>query len=54
MRQVAFDGHPLYRFSGDQKVGDTSGDGFAGIWHVVHIGGVSSTDATMPAVSPTY
>ena len=31
---VAIAGHPLYRFSGDAKAGDTNGEGFAGIWHV--------------------
>jgi predicted lipoprotein with Yx(FWY)xxD motif len=31
--QVTYKTHPLYRFSGDAKAGDTNGDGFAGIWH---------------------
>jgi predicted lipoprotein with Yx(FWY)xxD motif len=52
--QIALDGHPLYRFSGDQNAGETSGDGFSGIWHVVHVSGSSTTATTMRAVSPTY
>ena len=34
--QLTLDGHPLYRYVGDQGPGDTTGDGFGGIWHVVH------------------
>jgi predicted lipoprotein with Yx(FWY)xxD motif len=34
--QLTLDGHPLYRYVGDQGRGDTTGDGFGGIWHVVH------------------
>jgi predicted lipoprotein with Yx(FWY)xxD motif len=33
--QLTLDGHPLYRYVGDQSPGDTTGDGFGGIWHVV-------------------
>ncbi|HET7488153.1 MAG TPA: hypothetical protein VFJ85_09505 [Acidimicrobiales bacterium] len=36
--QVTLDGHPLYRFGGDQKPGDTAGDGLGGVWHVVAAG----------------
>ena len=49
--QVALDGHPLYRFSGDQNPGDTAGDGFGGIWHVVHTSASSATTSASPAVS---
>ena len=28
-------GKPLYLWSKDQKLGDMTGDGFNGIWHVV-------------------
>jgi predicted lipoprotein with Yx(FWY)xxD motif len=31
---VAANGHALYRFSGDKNPGDTTGQGFGGIWHV--------------------
>jgi predicted lipoprotein with Yx(FWY)xxD motif len=41
--QLTLDGHPLYRYAGDQGPGDTTGDGFGGIWHVVH------SDTSTPA-----
>ena len=47
-RQVADNGHPLYRFSGDSKPGDTNGDGFGNVWHVVTIG-TTSTPAAAPS-----
>jgi predicted lipoprotein with Yx(FWY)xxD motif len=37
--QVTYDGKPLYMYSGDSAPGDTNGDGFNGIWHVVSLGG---------------
>ncbi len=51
-QQVTLDGHPLYRFSGDQAAGDTNGDGFGGIWHVV-LAGAGSTPAAAAAPAPT-
>ncbi len=33
--QVEYNGHPLYTFSGDTGPGQTTGEGFGGIWHVV-------------------
>jgi predicted lipoprotein with Yx(FWY)xxD motif len=36
--QITYNGHPLYRFSGDQKPGDTNGQGqdaFGGLWYAV-------------------
>lgn len=33
--QFAYKGMPLYYYTGDQKAGDATGDGFNGIWHVV-------------------
>ena len=32
--QVAYNGHPLYTFSGDTGAGQTTGEGVGGIWHV--------------------
>jgi predicted lipoprotein with Yx(FWY)xxD motif len=32
--QVEYNGHPLYTFSGDSAPGQTTGEGFGGIWHV--------------------
>jgi hypothetical protein len=31
-QQVTYDGWPLYYFSGDQRPGYASGDGYAGVW----------------------
>ncbi len=36
--QLIYNGHPLYRFSGDQKPGDVNGQGvnaFGGLWYAV-------------------
>jgi len=33
-KQVAYKGMPLYHYSGDNKPGDTQGDGLFGLWHV--------------------
>jgi predicted lipoprotein with Yx(FWY)xxD motif len=33
--QVEYNGHPLYTYSGDTAAGQTSGEGFGGIWFVV-------------------
>ena len=40
--QVTYNGHPLYRFSGDQKPGDTNGEGvnaFGGLWYALSSAG---------------
>ena len=34
-KQSAFDGHPLYYFSGDTAPGDSKGQGFNGVWDTV-------------------
>ena len=47
-RQVADNGRALYRYSGDAKPGDTNGDGFGNVWHVVTVGAASSTPAPAP------
>jgi predicted lipoprotein with Yx(FWY)xxD motif len=44
-KQVTFNGHPLYRYSGDKVAGSTSGIGLAGpkgIWDLVHAGATTS------------
>ena len=33
-KQVAYNGHPLYTFSGDTGPGQTTGEGVGGVWHV--------------------
>ena len=40
--QVAYNRHPLYRFQGDKRAGDTNGEGlnaFGGSWFAVSAGG---------------
>ncbi|HHB82359.1 MAG TPA: hypothetical protein ENK61_02695 [Devosia sp.] len=32
--QAAFKGRPLYRFSGDQSVGEINGEGVGGVWEL--------------------
>ena len=34
-KQFAWKGRPLYHYAPDQNVGDTTGDGIGGIWHLV-------------------
>jgi predicted lipoprotein with Yx(FWY)xxD motif len=41
--QVTFDGHPLYRFSGDSGPGQFNGQGSQGIWFVVNTAGANVT-----------
>ncbi len=48
--QVAFNGMPLYRFSGDKKAGDTAGQGVGGTWFVVP---ATAAAAPTPSTSPT-
>jgi predicted lipoprotein with Yx(FWY)xxD motif len=46
--QVTYKGHPLYRFSGDQKAGDTNGQGqnaFGALWYTVTPAGAQDTQA---------
>ena len=40
--QVTYDGHPLYRFAGDAKAGQTNGEGstaFGASWYVLGTNG---------------
>ena len=53
-KQAAFDGQPLYTYSGDSKTGDTNGEGIGGVWHVIKVSASSSGAGATPAVtSPT-
>jgi Secreted repeat of unknown function len=53
-KQVTYNGHPLYRFAGDQKPGDTSGQGinaFGGKWYVLSPSGTQVTSAPSSSTS---
>ena len=41
-RQLTLGGHPLYRFSGDQRPGDLRGSGIGGDWYPVHPDGTKA------------
>jgi predicted lipoprotein with Yx(FWY)xxD motif len=52
--QVTYQGHPLYRYAGDQQPGDTNGDGIGGIWHAVRPGAAQAApDAPAAQAAPT-
>jgi predicted lipoprotein with Yx(FWY)xxD motif len=59
-RQVTYDGHPLYTFSGDSSAGATSGQNITsdgGTWTVVTVGSSSSpasTTTTKPSSGGGY
>ncbi len=54
--QVTYNEWPLYRFSGDKRPGDTSGQGVAGMWFaqaaLAPADADNDHDATTPAPSP--
>jgi predicted lipoprotein with Yx(FWY)xxD motif len=53
-RQVTIGGWPLYRYSGDQKAGDTNGEGVGGTWFAVSpTGGKVQPAAGAPAPAST-
>lgn len=49
--QLALDGHPLYRFSGDSAAGQTNGDGVGGIWHAAKASGSAAAASPTTAAS---
>ena len=40
--QLTYDGHPLYRYAGDQSTADANGEGVGGQWFVLKAGGGAS------------
>lgn len=38
-KQIAYNGHPLYRFGGDTAAGETNGQGVGGVWYVAGANG---------------
>jgi predicted lipoprotein with Yx(FWY)xxD motif len=41
--QLTYDGHPLYRYAGDQSKSDANGEGVGGQWYVLKAGGDSKS-----------
>jgi predicted lipoprotein with Yx(FWY)xxD motif len=44
--QLTYDGHPLYRYAGDQSKADANGEGVGGQWYVVKAGGGDSQQSS--------
>lgn len=44
-KQVTFDGHPLYYYSGDQAMGQVNGQGLHHLWYTVSPTGAADTSA---------
>jgi predicted lipoprotein with Yx(FWY)xxD motif len=54
-RQLAYAGHPLYRYSGDSKPGDVNGEGiqsFGGTWYALAKSGAAVTGAQAAPPAP--
>lgn len=57
MKQVAYNGHPLYRFQGDTKAGNTNGQGldqFGAKWYVVDPAGKQITKSAQNSGGTGY
>jgi len=51
-KQVAFNGKPLYTYSGDQKAGDTTGEGVGGVWFVAKATGQQAAGSASGGSDP--
>jgi predicted lipoprotein with Yx(FWY)xxD motif len=47
--QLTYDGHPLYRYAGDQSTADANGEGVGGQWFVLKAGGAAKSQPEQPA-----
>ena len=50
--QVAYAGHPIYRYSGDTAAGQTKGEGVLGTWFVLSTSG-NPVRSAQPSSTPT-
>jgi predicted lipoprotein with Yx(FWY)xxD motif len=50
--QVEYNGHPLYRYSGDQSQSDATGEGILGKWFVATPSLAAGSGASSPTKSP--
>lgn len=51
--QVEYNGHPLYRYSGDKAQGDVNGEGIGGKWFVATTTLAASSGAAPGSATPT-
>jgi predicted lipoprotein with Yx(FWY)xxD motif len=53
--QLTYDGHPLYRYAGDQSQADANGEGVGGQWFVLKAGaGATQSQPAQPAGKSSY
>ena len=52
--QLTYDGHPLYRYAGDQSKSDANGEGVGGQWFVLKAGGGGSQPEQSSGAKSTY
>ena len=53
IKQVTYNGMPLYYYAKDSEPGDTTGQGVGSVWYVVTPGSGASASATSTASTPT-
>jgi predicted lipoprotein with Yx(FWY)xxD motif len=51
--QLTYDGHPLYRYAGDNSTADANGQGVGGQWYVIRAGETSSESGSGSATTST-
>ena len=51
--QVTYNGHPVYRYSGDSKAGDTNGQDVGGVWYAFSPSGDKIDNADAAGASGT-
>lgn len=51
--QATYKGRPLYTYSGDTAPGQTKGNGFGGVWHVVKVNPKGAVPAPMASAMPS-
>jgi predicted lipoprotein with Yx(FWY)xxD motif len=50
--QLTYDGHPLYRYAGDQSKADANGEGVGGQWFVVKAGAANAAASKPQPAKP--
>jgi predicted lipoprotein with Yx(FWY)xxD motif len=50
--QLTYDGHPLYRYAGDQSTADANGEGVGGQWFVVKPGAAGAAASNPQPAKP--